>query len=107
MTRQTWGIHIPGYSYPSERQKALFERLYPGVAARHQDEIKRLRAEQDRHQRAVVQAERAFRRDQQCDHLWVPSGFSDCLYCKHCQLHIAREDVLDDAMLKSDLENKA
>ena len=40
MTHLTWGISIPGYSYPSAAQKKLFNKLYPGAAAAYHEEAK-------------------------------------------------------------------
>ena len=40
MTHLTWGVSIPGYSYPSAAQKKLFNKLYPGAAAAYHEEAK-------------------------------------------------------------------
>lgn len=47
MTHRTWGISIPGYSYPSAAQKKLFNKLYPGAAAAYHEEAKWAKEKQD------------------------------------------------------------
>ncbi len=41
MSTPTWGIYIPGYSYPSPAQRSKFEKMYPGVAARYREDMER------------------------------------------------------------------
>jgi elongation factor P--beta-lysine ligase len=35
MSNPTWGLRIPGYSYPSPAQERAFKRMHPGVWADH------------------------------------------------------------------------
>lgn len=39
MSKQTWGLRIPGYSYPSPAQEKLFKKMYPEQVAWHQIEM--------------------------------------------------------------------
>jgi hypothetical protein len=34
--KPTWGLYIPGYSYPSVKQQKAFKRMYPDVYAEHE-----------------------------------------------------------------------
>ena len=50
MTRQTWGLHIPGYSSPSPAQERLFAKMYPNEVAWHRMEMEQ--REREERQRA-------------------------------------------------------
>lgn len=46
MTKQTWGLHIPGYSRPSLAQERLFAKMYPNELARHREEMEQREREE-------------------------------------------------------------
>lgn len=86
MSHPTWGIYIPGYSNPSEAQRKLFERKYPGVAARVNAELEQAKKELFEEQHRLVIEDRK-RRDA-CAHLFVPTNVDDEHVCRHCGTHI-------------------
>lgn len=47
MERQTWGLYIPGYSYPSIAQEKKFAKLYPDTVAWHKIEHEKMLREQE------------------------------------------------------------
>ena len=86
MSTPTWGVYIPGYSYPSVAQRKKFDRIYPGVAATLRSErehsLKRVfddlkqRAAEDRKQQAA------------CTHLFVPTNVGDAHVCRRCMARV-------------------
>ena len=86
MSQPTWGIYIPGYSYPSSAQKRKFERMYPGATSMYLRE----RAERDRDEKAarkkMIEEER--RAQAACNHRFVYTNLKDYYICQVCRMHI-------------------
>ena len=83
MTDQTWGIYIPGYSYPSSAQQKKFNRMYPGAAARHKEKCERAEREEHERRMRIIAEEKAI--ENKCEHFFVPTNIEDehiCIYCK-------------------------
>lgn len=86
MTAPTWGIYIPGYSYPSPAQRKKFEHMYPGAAARHREEQEEALERMFAEQRREVEEDR--KRHQACTHLFVPTNLDDAHVCRHCRMWV-------------------
>lgn len=82
MTHLTWGISIPGYSYPSAAQKKLFNKLYPGAAAAYHEEAKWAQQKADAERDKILKQEEDLYRA--CCHDWVSTG-TDGVRCRNCQ----------------------
>lgn len=83
MTTPTWGISIPGYSYPSPWAKAKFERMFPGAAARHREESEARKKVQDAEQAERVRKEREI--TAACTHTFVSTNLNGGMVCKKCR----------------------
>ena len=86
MSAPTWGIYIPGYSSPSDAQKRKFNRLYPGVAERFQEDMERAQKRKEEERRQIVAEER--KQMAACTHLFVPTNVDDNHVCRHCRMWI-------------------
>jgi hypothetical protein len=86
MSTPTWGIYIPGYSSPSAAQKRKFERMYPGVASRFQEDMEAAHKRQAEERRQIVAEER--KRQAACTHLFVPTNVDDNHVCRHCRMWV-------------------
>ena len=86
MSMPTWGVYIPGYSYPSMAQRKKFDRMYPGKAAEIEQDrdqaLENMFAEQQR----LADADR--KRRASCQHLFVPTNIDDNHVCKHCGMWV-------------------
>ena len=47
MSKPTWGLYIPGYSYPSVAQQRYFKKLYPEVVAWHNHSLEEERIKEE------------------------------------------------------------
>ena len=83
MTYQTWGLVIPGYSYPSAAQKKLFDKMYPTARAHHKYEREQ-REKEHKKERALLLAEEK-KRIAACRHLFVPTNLNGAYICRHCK----------------------
>lgn len=81
MTHLTWGISIPGYSYPSAAQKKLFNKLYPNAATAYHEEAKWIKQKADAERKSVINA--GVSRYRTCTHDWVSTG-TDLVVCRNC-----------------------
>lgn len=83
MGTPTWGIYIPGYSYPSAAQQKKFNRMYPGAAAMYQRDREEWEKEQQEKHRLELEEER--KRIAACKHYFVPTNIDDEHVCRHCR----------------------
>jgi len=86
MSTPTWGIYIPGYSYPSPAQRKKFERMYPGAAARNREEREEAQRCADAERSRLIEEER--KRHEACTHLFVPTNLDDNHVCRHCRMWV-------------------
>lgn len=85
-TSHTWGIYIPGYSYPSVAQRKKFNKMYPGVAVRHRKEREKALELMFAAQRQRAAEDR--RRHEACTHSFVPTNLGDAHVCQHCRMWV-------------------
>jgi glutamate mutase epsilon subunit len=83
MSTPTWGIYIPGYSYPSVAQRKKFDRMYPGAAAAHKSMLQEREKERQMQRRIELEEER--KRVAACDHYFVPTNVDNNHVCRHCR----------------------
>ena len=83
MTHLTWGIPIPGYSYPSQAQIQKFDRMYPGARVAYLERWEQKQREVDDEQRRRVAEDRE--RVARCLHTFVPTNIGDGYICTKCK----------------------
>ena len=88
MTDQTWGIYIPGYSYPSIAQQRKFNRMYPGAAARHKEASERAEIKEHTRRMQAIAEEKAIQN--KCEHMFVPTNIGEERVCRHCKLWVEK-----------------
>lgn len=79
MTYPTWGITIPGYSSPSPRQKKAFDRMYPGLRQRVEQEIRERDDAEKRRVKAFYEKQNACPK-----HHYKFAGYG-IFRCVHCE----------------------
>lgn len=79
MTYPTWGITIPGYSSPSPRQKKAFDRMYPGLRQRVEQELRERKDAEERRVKAFYAKQYACPK-----HHYKLEGYS-IFRCVHCE----------------------
>lgn len=89
MTTPTWGLRATGYSYPSARATAYFNKLYPYAAADHAQAVAVAQAEQQKKQKALILAEQKVVAN--CLHEYAPTNVGAAVICLKCKHHLPRK----------------
>lgn len=86
MTTQTWGVYIPGYSYPSVSQQKRYNKMYPGQSAFIKEVREEYAKREDEIRKRIIAEERA--KHAVCKHLFVPTNIKEECVCKLCNLWV-------------------
>ena len=85
MSYPTWGLHIQGYSSPSPRAQAKFNKMYPHAVEDHRQALEEFEKQDAAERAEVIRKEREIQAA--CEHTFVPTNLDGAEVCTKCRKH--------------------